>query len=360
MTTKAILQRWSDRILEVTEPTKLELIAGDASPRQYYRLTLPRSNAIQPLHCQFTGGTWVAVASPASENNAAFLHVCALFEKAGVRVPTVAAADLGQGFFLLEDLGNDVLLPMLSEHTVDDWYTKALSALKTLASIEPKTANLPRYDAIKLQHELDLFKDWFVPELLGLPVDDDFEQLFSRLSETLIVNATEQPQVVVHRDFHSRNLMRLATDELAVIDFQDAVLGPVTYDVVSLLKDCYVRWPRDRQLAWLEEYQALLLTEQHAEVGVPFATVVQWFDLMGLQRHLKVLGIFSRLSVRDGKSAYLDDLPRVLAYVTETVSLCGGNFPAIDAFAAWFSSVILPACQNQSWYQEIDIAGIDT
>ena len=143
MTTKAILHRWSDRILEVTEPTKLELIAGDASPRQYYRLTLPRSNAIQPLHCQFTGGTWVAVASPASENNAAFLHVWALFEKAGVRVPAFFAADLGQGFFLLEDLGNDVLLLPIAERTTRwiDWYTKALSSAEgDWPRIEPTTA----------------------------------------------------------------------------------------------------------------------------------------------------------------------------------------------------------------------------
>ena len=348
------LHQWLDTASnKAALPLSIEFVTGDASPRQYFRATGCR-------HIEGSAQTAMAVVSPATEKNPEFLQVRALFEKAGIRVPALFEADLEQGFLLLEDLGNDVLLPMLSGYSVDRWYTMALKIVKAMASIEPTTTGLTRYDEIKLQDELDLFKDWFLPGLLGLSVDDHVEQLFNHVSKTLIANAIEQPQVVVHRDFHSRNLMRLSDDELAVIDFQDAVLGPITYDVVSLLKDCYVRWPRDRQLVWLEEYQAFLLAGGCIQVGIPFATFVQWFDLMGLQRHLKVLGIFSRLCLRDGKSAYLDDLSRVLAYVAEALSLYRSNDPAIGAFAAWFSAVVLPACQSQSWYQQADVAGIDT
>jgi len=165
----------------------------------------------------------------------------------------------------------------------------------------------------------------------------------------LIANAQAQPQVLVHRDFHSRNLMVLPDNELAVIDFQDAVVGPVTYDVASLLKDCYVSWPRDRQLDWLHQYQSLLESAGVMD-PVPAPLFVRWFDLMGLQRHIKVLGIFSRLAFRDSKPQYLLDLPRVLAYTRETLDIYRSSDEEVATFREVFEAQIVPACQHAEWF----------
>jgi aminoglycoside/choline kinase family phosphotransferase len=213
---------------------------------------------------------------------------------------------------------------------------------------------LPPYDATKLQTELDLFRDWFVPKLLGISWTAAFEQSFSDLSQCLIGNATQQPQVVVHRDFHSRNLMVVHNEELAVIDFQDAVIGPITYDPVSLLKDCYVHWPRQQQLCWLLDHKRLLTEQQRLE-AVDDDTFVMWFDLTGLQRHIKVLGIFARLSLRDGKPTYLNDLPLVLAYVEEVLGIYAPSIDAVAAFRTLFNEQVLPDCQHQSWYRKVKL-----
>ena len=167
--------------------------------------------------------------------------------------------------------------------------------------------------------------------------------------ERLVRNALAQPQVVVHRDFHSRNLMCLADGALGVIDFQDAVIGPITYDLASLLKDCYVVWPRDTQLAWLRSaYDGL--AEHHFATGASFTDFVGWFDLMGLQRHIKVLGIFARLCLRDNKPQYLGDLPRVLAYVLAALNLYRDTEPALAHFADWFEAEVMPIASAQSWF----------
>ena len=320
------------------------LIAGDASPRKYYRVVLPAAGAKIAQH-------FIAVDSPASEKNPEFLHIRALLDTAGVRVPELIAADVDAGLLLLEDLGDDVLLPVLSEHSAGAWYAMALNTLGSLVGIDTATAGLEQYSAAKLTTELNLFRDWFVPRLLGLEWDDGWDQVFEGLSAALVANALEQPEVVVHRDFHSRNLMVVHNGDLAVIDFQDAVVGPITYDPVSLLKDCYIRWPRQRQLAWLLDYRRLL-AEQGALCDVTEATFIRWFDLMGLQRHIKVLGIFARLCLRDGKPAYLHDLPRVIAYVQEVLALYAPDIPVVEAFAHCFNGIAMPACLQQSWFQE--------
>jgi hypothetical protein len=320
------------------------LIAGDASPRKYYRVSLPAAGAKIAQHL-------IAVDSPASEKNPEFLHMRALLASAGVRVPDLVAADVDAGLLLLEDLGDDVLLPVLSDHSAGAWYAMALNTLGRLVGIETATAGLEQYSAAKLTAELNLFREWFIPRLLGLEWDSGWEEVFEGLSAALVANALEQPQVVVHRDFHSRNLMVVHNGELAVIDFQDAVVGPITYDPVSLLKDCYIRWPRQRQLAWLLDYRRLL-AEQGEVCDVSEATFIRWFDLMGLQRHIKVLGIFARLCLRDGKSAYLNDLPRVIAYVQEVLALYAADIPAVEAFAHCFNGIARPACLQQSWFQE--------
>ncbi len=337
--------------LATVEPTliggTLTLIAGDASPRRYYRLALDAVSGGQRK-------TLIAVDSPSSEKNPEFLAMQALLAQAGVRVPNVVAADLEQGFLLLEDLGDDLLLPALSEYSAGAWYAKAFSALDCMASIPCESAQLPRYDHTQLMTELNLFRDWFVTKLLDIPWTDEAAEVFEGLCSDLVSSALSQPSVVVHRDFHSRNLMILPSGELAVIDFQDAVVGPITYDPVSLLKDCYIAWPRRRQLAWLQSHQQVL--EENHRVGPhDFTQWIAWFDLMGLQRHIKVLGIFARLSLRDDKTAYLNDLPLVMAYVRSTLSLYAEKHPHIGAFNQWFES-LLPTIQHQSWYREITLS----
>ena len=327
------------------EVLSFDLIAGDASPRKYYRVVFSAASG-SPKR------SLIAVDAPHSEKNPEFLHIRQLLQQGHIRVPALIAADVEAGFLLLEDLGDDVLLPILSGHAVGAWYAMALNTLSNLAAIPVATSGLAQYDAAKLQTEMNLFRDWFVPELLGLVWTEEFGEVFTVFSQCLIANAVEQPRVVVHRDFHSRNLMVVRNKELAVIDFQDAVIGPITYDPVSLLKDCYVSWPRQRQIGWLLDYKGLLVREQLISAMSDDAFIV-WFDLMGLQRHVKVLGIFARLCLRDGKPAYLEDLPLVLAYVVQTLAIYAPSVPAIARFAEVFDEQVLPACKTQSWYRPV-------
>lgn len=318
------------------ENLSVDMIAGDASPRRYYRVF---SNG-EP-----TG--YVAVISPPTENNEAFLAVRVFLEVGGVRVPNLAAAELEVGFMLLEDLGDQLLLPRLNSASVDHYYGLGLKLLGRLAQLPVEGADLPNYDRSRLQMELDLFPEWFVSKLLDRHLSEADLALFSALSKTLIDSACAQRQVFVHRDFHSRNLMCLPSDELAAIDFQDAVIGPVTYDAVSLLKDCYVSWPRKDQIRWVLELKALLGDTEKTDDAF-----IRDFDLMGLQRHIKVLGIFARLNLRDGKSGYLNDLPLVLAYTRDALSRYELE-PCIGAFASWFESEIVPLARQQHWFKEV-------
>ena len=375
------LQRWVEQTLCCEQQSySLELVAGDASPRRYYRLTCAGGGAVPRLAVDFSqdspsGGkqgsfepppplnagissdscpaksTFIAVDAPATEKTPEFLAINGLLSQSGVRVPAVYASDLEQGFMLLEDLGDQTLLPLLTESVAGNWYEKGLSILSQTAVIGCDTTALEHYDAQKLQTELNVFAEWFVPQLLGLAWDDKAQGVFRELSSLLIERALAQPQRFVHRDFHSRNLM-VVGDELAVIDFQDAVIGPLTYDPVSLLKDCYISWPREQQLQWLETYRQRLLAAGVLSIDDTQVFVVD-FDLMGLQRHIKVLGVFARLSLRDGKHGYLEDLPLVLAYVRDALVMYAEVMPAIGQFRAWFESVVVPACEQQGWYQEI-------
>ena len=341
-TTDQVLANWVRQALNLPGNAELTLIAGDASPRRYFRLSLPPAS---PLGVK----TLVAVSSPPTEKNAEFLTVRKLLQDGGVRVPELIAADLNQGFMVLEDLGNDTLLPLLSEYSAGVWYAKGLNILADLVAMDHSDQELAPYNAPLLQQELDLFPLWFVQELLGLGLTRAQSSLFNGLSEVLIKSALSQPKALVHRDFHSRNLMVLNNADLAVIDFQDAVVGPITYDPVSLLKDCYIHWPRDRQLAWLADYQGIL-EQREVMSPVPYKQFVQWFDLMGLQRHIKVLGIFARLYLRDEKPGYLSDLPLVMAYTREALALYAEQDASIGAFRDWFEAEVVPACRQQAWF----------
>ena len=312
-------------------------VAGDASNRRYFRL-------------QWLGQTAIAVeAPPATEKNREFLAIRELLERAGVRVPKLLGADLQQGFLLLEDLGDTLLLGELTAASADGHYAAALAMLRQLAAIDRAAqAPLPAYDRALLAEELGRFPDWFLQRLLGPELGPVERSMLAELDGLLIGSALAQPQVLVHRDFHSRNLMCLPDGELAVIDFQDAVLGPVTYDLVSLLKDCYIHWPREQVRAWaLTQRDALCA--QGLLAPVDDATFLRWLDWMGLQRHLKVLGTFARLYLRDGKAGYLRDLPLVITHIRELLAAYAGETAVLDDFHGWFEERLLPVVAQQPW-----------
>ncbi len=349
--TQAGFRQWLSGTLGAPEGSlSIQLIAGDASPRQYFRIR-PASNHWPDPASALLGdlaecGSVMGVTAPATENNEAFLRIQAVLQRVGLRVPRQFAADLAHGWMLMEDFGDDLLLPKLSDRTADDHYARAIDAIARISTI-PLEEDMPRFDTARITEELSVFPEWFLQQLLGFAESDLPSHLLPDLNAFLVQIFTSQPQCFVHRDFHSRNLMCLPGGELGVIDFQDAVIGPVTYDPVSLLKDCYVRWPRSDQLRWLEMFRC-----REVELGLPMAKpdhFVREFDLVGLQRHLRVLGVFARLHLRDGKSGYLDDLPLVLHYTREALALYRAE-PAIGPFASWFESNVMPRVAAQRWY----------
>ena len=325
-----------------------EIIAGDASPRRYYR--------IQFLAETETKGTVIFVTSPPSENNREFLSVQHLLSEQGVRVPGVIASDVEAGWFLLEDFGDTLLSASLTAQTAQQWYERAFVVLRQIQRPENTDAwsKLPRYDRKRLQAELDVFPQWFIQTFLGLRAGAMADSGFDGLCDVLNDSALAQPQTLVHRDFHSRNLMCLLDGSIGVIDFQDAVIGPVMYDPVSLLKDCYIEWPRLRQLEWLSQFIEGAIDSDIREQAST-ADWVRWFDLMGLQRHLKVLGVFSRLSLRDGKHDYLHDIPRVMRYVREVLTEYA-TLSDIALFTEWWVRVVEPATND--WGELLERRGI--
>lgn len=296
------LNNWLDSLSKDTY-INLQVASADASFRQYFRVNNKHDNK-----------TYIVMdAPPEKENCKPFVHVTELIRSANVNAPGIIAIDVTQGFLLLDDLGNKPYLDHLDKTTADNLYIDAINALIKMQTID---AILPDYNAALLQTEMDLFETWYVNRHLDIPLSDKQKATLNSICSLLIKNAEEQPQVFVHRDYHSRNLMITDTNNPGVIDYQDAVTGPITYDLVSLFKDCYIEWPRKKVELWLDLYLARL-TPTHF---IDKETLLRWFDLMGVQRHLKVLGIFARLNYRDGKSQYLNDLPLTLKYVIDT---CG-------------------------------------
>lgn len=314
----------------------LTVVAGDASHRRYFRLALDGRSYV------------LAHAPPATEKNEAFLRVAKLLAAAGIPVPTVLDADLDRGFLLLEDLGDELLLPALDSLSAYAHYRRAFAVLALMAAINTRDASLGDYNAALLGEELGSFSEWFVAQLLGYELHNGERRVLDALFALLIDSALQQPRVLVHRDFHSRNLMLVRDGQLAVIDFQDAVVGPITYDLVSLLRDCYIRWPAATVDAWALAYIGQLRAQGLLQ-GVDDAQVLRWFDWMGLQRHLKVLGTFARLNLRDGKAGYLDDLPRVLQYVREILAKYAPCEPAFADFEEWFEQKLSPLIARQDW-----------
>jgi aminoglycoside/choline kinase family phosphotransferase len=280
--------------------------SADASFRRYYRV-------------HHAGGTAIAVdAPPEHEDSRPFVSVARALRGIGLNVPEILAVDLERGFLLVGDLGSTLYLDILDEQSVERLYGDALGALLVLQARDPGI-ELPPYDRGRLLDELELFPTWFLDRHLGCAPDATQRARIDAAFELLITSALDQPQVTVHRDYHSRNLMHVATNNPGILDFQDAVVGPVTYDLVSLLRDCYIRWPRQRVEAWALGYHELAV-QSGVLRELDEARFLRWFDLMGLQRHLKVLGIFARLWHRDGKPGYLADLPLVLDYAVEVAA----------------------------------------
>lgn len=293
------LRQWLDSLAENTY-TDIQPASADASFRQYFRTRNTQDNK-----------TYIVMdAPPEKEDCRPFIQIADLIRSVNVNAPEIIAIDLKQGFLLLSDLGKTPYLDKLNNCNADAFYIDAIEALLKMQTID---AMLPAYNEALLQTELDLFETWYLNRHLNVQLNDQQKSSLNTIFTLLINNATEQPQVFVHRDFHSRNLMLTNGNNPGVIDFQDAVTGPITYDLVSLFKDCYIEWPREKIELWLDLYLARLAPTHFIEKQ----TLLRWFDLMGVQRHLKVLGIFSRLNYRDGKSQYLNDLPLTLKYVID-------------------------------------------
>lgn len=299
-----------------------EAASSDASFRRYFRV----------VHA---GGSHIVMdAPPEKENTEPFIRVAALFETAGIHVPCIYHKNTEQGFLLLEDFGSTCLLDCLNADNADRFYREALDSLfKLQTGIDIHDCRLAHYDTALLQRELGIFYEWFLEKLLGVILP---ESIKNQLNPLLIDSALEQPQVCVHRDYHSRNLMALDSRSPGVIDFQDAVVGPISYDLVSLLRDCYIRWPEQQIEQWTQAYYQRLHAAEMLDVD--FKQFKRWFDLMGLQRHLKAVGIFSRLHLRDGKSGYLADIPRTLGYI---VDICE-TYPELADFKTFLQKQVLP------------------
>jgi len=274
--------------------------SSDASFRSYFRVATPRGSVI------------VMDAPPEHEDSHPYVDVAERLLAAGVNVPAILAADPDQGFLLLDDLGDNLYLAQLDEDNADALYGDAIEALVAMQS-RTRCEGLPDYDEALLRREMRLFPEWLLERHLGLETAAAQADLTAAF-DALVDAALEQPRVFVHRDYHSRNLMRTRDNNPGILDFQDAVVGPVTYDLVSLLRDCYVAWPTERIEQWIAQYR-----RRAAEAGIETGdadTFRRWFDLMGVQRHLKAAGIFARLYHRDGKPGYLADIPRTWGYIS--------------------------------------------
>lgn len=322
----SLLLHWARRI-SGDASLQLTLISGDASFRRYHR----------------GGGLIWVDANPKTEKNHEFVRNASALHAGGLLAPEVRAVDYEQGLLAVTDLGDTQLIGCLNADNVQAWYGKAIALLPRLGAVE---LDLEPFDSAFMARENSIFPEWLLGHHLQLTLSDEEQLLLAETFACLTENNLAQPQGVMHRDFHSRNLMVCGCEtpdesELAVIDFQDMVIGPLSYDLVSLLKDCYVRWPD----AVIEQGMRLGFdTLQQANLlgGLDYAAFRRAADLTGMQRHLKAAGIFTRLYHRDGKSGYLKDIPRTLGYVVDVCRSHGVAYPVLARFGQWLEQVVLP------------------
>ncbi len=317
------LQEWIVRTLG--KDISIELISGDASFRRYFRVI-------------DHGTSFIAMDSPPELISVTpFISLANEYQHHGLLAPQVLKQDIQQGFLLLSDLGDTQLLSVLSEDNVADYYQQALLLLNQIATITESAGKpLALYDDEFVLRELGIFTEWLLEHHLGLTLTEQELLMLNQVFQLLVDNVAEQPKVGMHRDYHSRNLM-LLNGQLAVIDFQDSVLGPITYDAVSLLRDCYVCWPPEIVAALMQSHyqqmqQAGLLAQE-----VTLTQYRRWFDLMGLQRHLKAAGIFCRLNYRDAKPGYMKDIPLTLRYVCDVAK----SYNEFNEFTLWLETKVI-------------------
>lgn len=322
----SLLLQWARRISgDANLP--LTLISGDASFRRYFR-----------------GGGLVWVdANPKTEKNHEFVRNVAALHAVGLLAPEVRAVDYEQGLLAVTDLGDTQLIGCLNDDNVLAWYGKAIALLPRLGAV---ALALEPFDEAFMARENSIFPEWLLGHHLQLTLSAQEEQLLAETFACLTANNLAQPQGVMHRDFHSRNLMVCGgqtpgESELAIIDFQDMVTGPLSYDLVSLLKDCYVRWP-DEVIEQGMSHGFEMLSQAGLLGGLDYASFRRHADLTGMQRHLKAAGIFTRLCHRDGKAGYLKDIPRTLGYVVDVCHTHGATYPVLARFGQWLEQVVLP------------------
>jgi aminoglycoside/choline kinase family phosphotransferase len=319
---------------------RISVASADASFRRYFRVS---RGDVDPAAWAPRADTLIVMdAPPGKEDVAPYLKVSSLLEQAGAHVPHVHASDAKRGFIVMEDLGDTQYLSLLKTgRGVDKLYGEALATLANIQVRGLRAASvLPPYDRAPLERELNVMPEWYLGKHLRLELSPEERALLTVTNEILINEALLQPQVFVHRDFHSRNLMVLGQDNKGgpgVIDFQDALRGPIGYDLVSLLKDCYISWSRERVERWVKGYRRVL-GNLGANVGDSEYQFMRWFDLIGVQRHIKVLGVFARLWHRDGKIGYLADLPLTLEYVRDACR----RYPELAEFERWLAWRVLP------------------
>ncbi len=299
MQRKELLTQWLSGLYP-NERFTIAPASADASFRRYFRATFSNRELI------------VMDAPPQHEDCKPFLHVGKLFESAGTHVPHVYAQDLAQGFLLLSDLGNTTYLQALTADNARQLYGAATDALIKI-QLASKEGELPRYDEALLRRELNLFPEWYIAKHLGVTLNAKQQSKLEEVFARILTNNLAQPCVYVHRDYHSRNLM-VSEPNPGILDFQDAVYGPITYDLASLFKDAYIKWDEEEIMDWLIRYW-----EKARKAGLPvredFGEFYRDYEMMGVQRHIKVLGIFARLYHRDGKDGYLKDMPLVFEYL---------------------------------------------
>jgi len=293
------IARWLETSTDLND-FKLTLASFDASFRRYFRVTSAAKSYI------------VMDAPPAKESLEPFASLSTQFRASGINTPKIYARDDKQGFLLLTDFGNTSYLDVLKQENVDSLYRQAMDVIVKLQKIDRNTLNLPLYDDNLLIAEMMLFQQWYLEKFTKVKLSKAQEKTLRKIFRLLSETALSQAQVCVHRDFHSRNLMHLDQDNPGVIDFQDAACGPITYDLVSLIKDCYIDWAEEQLTSWIAYFH-----NQLTDKTLSLEQFERDLDFMGVQRHLKASGIFARLYIRDGKPGYINDIPRTLDYINK-------------------------------------------
>jgi aminoglycoside/choline kinase family phosphotransferase len=322
-----LLKNWLSEVME-TQDFELKPASEDASFRSYHRLFLQDKSLI------------VMDAPPPEEDCYPFVQISKTLLASGINVPVIHHMDLRQGFLVLDDFGDTLYLDELNSNSVDRLYSDAIKSLVTVQS-KTETRDIPVYDEALLRREMRLFTEWLLAKYLQIDLSNEETASINTVFTLLVENALQQPQVFVHRDFHSRNLMITKTNNPGVIDYQDAVSGPMSYDLVSLLKDCYIKWPKQEIKRWVDIYLQQL---SENETEIDRQTFQRWFDLMGVQRHLKASGIFARLSLRDGKHSFLNDVPRTLSYIVDLKN----DYEELSHLCALIEEKVLPGLEQVS------------